>query len=221
MTQTANGCAFRLLAQTRLPIVTGKTVDAIVFGCDPANPDVIALVHKNPQVQTQCALVRLHSACITSEVLGSAKCDCASQLDTALSMISQTDWGVLVYLLRHEGRGIGLVNKIRAYALQGEGMDTVDANLALGFGADDRDFGPAVRTLELLGVRRVALLTNNPEKEAVLRSAGVEVVERISMDVPITEHNRDYLAAKRRHFGHHIKCLSDVACNDPFLANPA
>lgn len=193
---------FRTLAKTQIPIVTGKTVDAVVFGTDPVNPDVIALIHRSPQAHVDHALVRLHSACITSEVLGSVKCDCAIQLNTALSMISRTDWGVLVYLLRHEGRGIGLVNKIRAYALQAEGMDTVDANLALGFGADDRDFKPAVRALELLGVRRLALLTNNPEKESVLRSAGFEVVERIPMDVPITEHNRDYLATKRSYFGH-------------------
>jgi GTP cyclohydrolase II len=159
-------------------------------------------VHRTPGTDPDHAVVRLHSACITGEVLGSAKCDCGPQLDAALEAIARADWGVLVYLLRHEGRGIGLVNKIRAYALQDEGLDTVAANFALGFGADDRDFTPAVQALELLGVTRVALLTNNPAKAAVLRAAGVDVVKRVPMEVPINEHNRGYLSTKRRFFGH-------------------
>lgn len=199
-TETDNN--FKLLATTKLPIFTGRLVDAVVFGSDPDDPDVVALVHKNPDVVPDKALVRLHSACITSEVLGSTKCDCAEQLDTAISLASESDWGIVVYLLKHEGRGIGLVNKIRAYSLQYTGLDTVDANLELGFGADDRNFEPAVKALELLGVKKVELLTNNPDKVAALRSSGFDVVKRIAMDVPITDFNRDYLIKKQEYFGH-------------------
>lgn len=195
---------FGVLAHTTLPILTGKMVDAVVFGTEPDNPDVIVLINKKPDVESDQALVRLHSACITSEVLGSTKCDCASQLNLAISMISESDWGILVYLLKHEGRGIGLVNKIKAYALQNEGLDTVDANVALGFGIDDRDFSPAVEALKLLGVKRVELLSNNPEKEKALDSSDIEVVQRISMDVPINEFNRQYLFTKKQHFGHQL-----------------
>ncbi|OUS24265.1 hypothetical protein A9Q99_25370 [Gammaproteobacteria bacterium 45_16_T64] len=193
---------FEMLACTKLPIVTGKVVDAVVFGSDASDPEVIALVHKKPGADTDKALVRLHSACITSEVLGSSKCDCAEQLDTAISLVSEADWGIVVYLLKHEGRGIGLVNKIRAYSLQDKGLDTVDANLELGFGADDRDFDPAVKALELMGVKRIELLTNNPDKVAALRTSGFDVVKRIAMDVPITDFNRGYLIKKQQYFGH-------------------
>jgi GTP cyclohydrolase II len=207
--KTDNEVTFGILATTKLPIVTGRLVDAVVFGTDPDDPDVIALVHKNPDVKTDKALVRLHSACITSEVLGSTKCDCAEQLDTAISLVSDSDWGIVVYLLKHEGRGIGLVNKIRAYSLQHEGLDTVDANLELGFGADDRDFNPAVKALRLLGVNQVELLTNNPEKVAALRSSGFDVFRRTAMDVPITDFNRDYLVKKQEYFGHQLlRCPS-------------
>ena len=200
---------FEILASTKLPIVTGKVVDAVVFGDDASDPDVIALVHKRANTTTDKALVRLHSACITSEVLGSSKCDCAEQLDKAISLVSDCDWGIVVYLLKHEGRGIGLVNKIRAYSLQDEGFDTVDANLELGFGADDRDFDPAVRALKLLGVKRIELLTNNPDKVEALNSSGFDVVKRIAMDVPITEFNRGYLIKKQQYFGHQpLRCPS-------------
>jgi GTP cyclohydrolase II len=194
--------SIEVLARARLPVMSGQVMEAVVLGTDPAHPDVIALVHRNPAASPDHAVVRLHSACITGEALGSAKCDCGIQLDTALAAIAQSDWGVVIYLLRHEGRGIGLVNKIRAYALQEQGFDTVSANLHLGFNADDRDFAPAVRTLEILGIRRVALLTNNPEKIAVLRDAGVDVIRQMPMEVPVTEHNRGYLLTKRRFFGH-------------------
>lgn len=193
---------FKILATTKLPIFTGRLVDAVVFGSNADDPDVVALVHKNPEVVTDKALVRLHSACITSEVLGSTKCDCAEQLETAISMVSDADWGIVVYLLKHEGRGIGLVNKIRAYSLQHTGLDTVDANLELGFGADERNFEHAVKALELLGVKQVELLTNNPEKVAALSLSGIDVVKRIAMDVPITDFNRDYLIKKQEYFGH-------------------
>jgi len=199
---------FEILARAKLPIVTGKVVDAVVIGDDASNPDVIALVHKKANANPGKALVRLHSACITSEVLGSSKCDCAEQLDTAISLASDSDWGIVIYLLKHEGRGIGLVNKILAYSLQDEGLDTVDANLKLGFGADDRDFDPAVKALKLLGVKDIDLLTNNPDKVEVLSSSGFDV-KRVAMDVPITEFNRGYLIKKQQYFGHQpLRCPS-------------
>jgi GTP cyclohydrolase II len=147
-------------------------------------------------------LARVHSECWTSEVLGSLKCDCRDQLDAALERIAGEGTGVLVYL-RQEGRGIGLGNKIRAYALQNSGADTVEANLALGFEADARSYDLAAAILSDLGVRSVRLLTNNPLKVAGLKKAGVVVADRIAHWVGENQHNAGYLAVKRRKMGHH------------------
>jgi GTP cyclohydrolase II len=147
-------------------------------------------------------LCRVHSECWTSEVVGSLKCDCREQLDAALERIAAEGTGVVVYL-RQEGRGIGLGNKVRAYALQNSGADTVEANLALGFEADERDYDPAAAILKDLGVRSVRLLTNNPLKVAGVRAAGVPVADRISHWVGENQYNSAYLAVKRRKMGHH------------------
>ena len=147
-------------------------------------------------------LCRVHSECWTSEVVGSLKCDCRDQLDAALERIAAEGTGVVVYL-RQEGRGIGLGNKVRAYALQNTGADTVEANLALGFEADERKYDMAAAILEDLGVRSVRLLTNNPLKVAGLRAAGIAVTDRISHWVGENQHNAAYLAVKRRKMGHH------------------
>ena len=147
-------------------------------------------------------LCRVHSECWTSEVLGSLKCDCREQLDRALEKIAAEGAGVVVYL-RQEGRGIGLGNKIRAYDLQNRGADTVEANLALGFEADERTYDLAATILADLGVRSVRLLTNNPLKVAGLEAAGVKIVDRISHWVGENQHNAAYLAVKRRKMGHH------------------
>ena len=147
-------------------------------------------------------LTRVHSECWTSEVLGSLKCDCREQLDAAISRIAAEGTGVVVYL-RQEGRGIGLGNKVRAYALQNDGADTVEANLALGFEADDRRYDPAAAILKDLGVRSIRLLTNNPTKIAGLRASGVVITERISHWVGENQYNAEYLAVKRRKMGHH------------------
>jgi GTP cyclohydrolase II len=147
-------------------------------------------------------LTRVHSECWTSEVLGSLKCDCREQLDASIARIAAEGTGVVVYL-RQEGRGIGLGNKVRAYALQNDGADTVEANLALGFEADDRRYEPAAAILKDLGVRSIRLLTNNPTKVAGLRSSGVVITERISHWVGENQYNSDYLAVKRRKMGHH------------------
>ena len=147
-------------------------------------------------------LCRVHSECWTSEVIGSLKCDCREQLDAALERIAAEGTGLVVYL-RQEGRGIGLGNKVRAYALQNDGADTVEANLALGFEADSRRYDLAAAILKDQGVRSIRLLTNNPLKVAGLRSAGVVVAERIAHWVGENQHNAAYLAIKRRKMGHH------------------
>lgn len=146
-------------------------------------------------------LVRLHSECLTGDVFGSLKCDCGPQLHEALRIIGAEGAGVLLYL-RQEGRGIGLANKLRAYALQDRGLDTVDANRRLGFADDERDYGHAAAMLRLLGIDRVRLLTNNPAKAEGLEKAGIAVVERVSHHMPANPHNADYLATKRERSGH-------------------
>jgi GTP cyclohydrolase II len=146
-------------------------------------------------------LARVHSECWTGETLGSRKCDCREQLDRAIAAIAETGRGVVVYL-RQEGRGIGLGNKIRAYALQEQGHDTVEANEALGFAADLRSYDLAADILRDLGVQSVALMTNNPDKVQGLESAGVRVAERVPHWGEHHEHNRDYLEVKRTKLGH-------------------
>jgi GTP cyclohydrolase II/3,4-dihydroxy 2-butanone 4-phosphate synthase/GTP cyclohydrolase II len=147
-------------------------------------------------------LTRVHSECWTSEVIGSLKCDCREQLDAALERIAAEGAGVVVYL-RQEGRGIGLGNKIRAYALQEGGADTVEANLALGFEADARSYDLAGAMLRDLGVRSVRLMTNNPLKIRGVEDAGIPVTQRVSHWVGENQHNAGYLAVKRRKMGHH------------------
>ncbi|RKQ84606.1 GTP cyclohydrolase II [Brockia lithotrophica] len=150
-------------------------------------------------------LVRVHSECLTGDVFGSYRCDCGPQLEAALARI-EAEGGVLVYL-RQEGRGIGLYEKLRAYALQERGFDTVDANLVLGHPVDARDYDVAAAILFDLGVRRVRLLTNNPDKVEALRQYGVEVVERVPLEIPPREENRRYLEAKKHRLGHLLSHL--------------
>ncbi len=149
----------------------------------------------------EAVLCRVHSECLTGEVFGSLKCDCRAQLDKALAAIAAADRGIVVYL-RQEGRGIGLGNKIRAYALQAEGKDTVEANLALGFAADLRSYDMAAAILRDLGVASIALMTNNPQKLAGLEQAGVQIARHVPHWVEDTEHNREYLEVKRAKMGH-------------------
>jgi 3,4-dihydroxy 2-butanone 4-phosphate synthase/GTP cyclohydrolase II len=152
-------------------------------------------------------LVRLHSECLTGDVFGSERCDCGDQLRQALAAISEAGRGVLVYL-HQEGRGIGLANKIRAYALQDQGRDTVEANFELGFREDLRDYGIGAQILRDLGVSRVRLLTNNPRKIGGLESYGIDVVARAPLEVPPHAGNIDYLRTKQTKLGHLLSGLS-------------
>lgn len=150
-------------------------------------------------------LVRLHSACLTGDILASMRCDCGPQLLAALEAIRDAESGALLYLLGHEGRGIGLVNKVRAYALQDEGADTVEANLRLGLPVDARDYSDAAEALRILGVHRLRLLTNNPLKVEALTAAGLEVVERVPHQAGANPFNLEYLRVKREMLGHHLE----------------
>ena len=155
-------------------------------------------------------LVRVHSECLTGEVLGSLRCDCGAQLSESMKMIAEAGSGVLVYLRGHEGRGIGIGAKIAAYALQDQGLDTVDANLALGLPTDARTYHDAVAILKDLGLQRVRLLTNNPDKCSALAAAGIQVAERVVMQTAITPDNLAYLKTKSQRMGHRIAGIDSI-----------
>ncbi len=191
----------RIAARARLPVSASSDTELIAFRSIADAADHVALVIGKRDGSTP--VVRLHSECLTGDVLGSLKCDCGPQLHEALHQIAGAGWGVLLYL-RQEGRGIGLVNKLRAYALQDQGFDTVDANIRLGFAVDARDFAVAAQMLRLLSVDRVRLLTNNPEKVAGLEAEGVEVVERLPLKIAANPHNAQYLETKRDRTGHKL-----------------
>jgi 3,4-dihydroxy 2-butanone 4-phosphate synthase/GTP cyclohydrolase II len=155
----------------------------------------------------QGALVRVHSECLTGDILGSLRCDCGSQLEQALAAISNEGAGAVVYLRGHEGRGIGLGHKIRAYQLQEDGLDTVDANVALGLPVDSRNYGIGAQILGSLGIRRLRLITNNPAKYSGLEGYGLSIVSRVALPTVATPHNVRYLRTKRQRLGH---CLSET-----------
>ncbi len=188
-----------VVARATLPVEGLPPTQIVVFRASDDGQDHVALLvgafgGKPP-------LVRLHSECLTGDVFGSLKCDCGLQLKAALKLIGDEGGGVLLYL-RQEGRGIGLANKIRAYALQDRGLDTVDANRRLGFADDERDYGHAAAMLKALGIDQVRLLTNNPGKVAGLEGAGIAVSERVPHHMPANPHNTDYLAVKQTRSGH-------------------
>jgi GTP cyclohydrolase II len=190
-----------IAARARLPVAGAEDSEIVAFRTPEMPGEHVALLVGSPDGRPP--LVRLHSECLTGDALGSLKCDCGPQLHAAIHAIERSGWGILLYL-RQEGRGIGLINKLRAYALQDQGFDTVDANTRLGFAVDARDFAVAARMLALLGQDRVRLLTNNPAKVAGLEAAGVTVIERVPHKLPPNPHNERYLATKRDRTGHQL-----------------
>jgi 3,4-dihydroxy 2-butanone 4-phosphate synthase / GTP cyclohydrolase II len=148
-------------------------------------------------------LVRVHSSCVTGDILGSLRCDCGDQLHSSLQIIETEGKGVVLYM-NQEGRGIGLLNKLKAYKLQEQGRDTVEANLELGFGSDQRDYGVGAQILRALGVSKMKLMSNNPRKRAGLLGYGLEIVDTVAIEIKPNEHNEKYLFTKRDKMGHEI-----------------
>jgi GTP cyclohydrolase II len=201
----ADADALRIVTRARLPVSACEEAEIVAFRSNADLREHVALVIGKQSGDRQ-PLVRLHSECLTGDILGSLKCDCGPQLDAALHAMAHEaadagGWGVLLYL-RQEGRGIGLVNKLRAYRLQDQGFDTVEANQRLGLPDEARDFPVAARMLELLGAGQIRLLTNNPAKVAALQAAGIIVSERVPHQLPENPHNARYLATKRDRSGH-------------------
>jgi len=191
------------LSQCELPTQYGL-VKCYAFRLAPGCPENLALVWRRPGDRSH-PIVRIHSECLTGDVIGSYRCDCGSQFALSMAMLAAAPHAILIYLRGHEGRGIGLLNKIRAYHRQQVlGEDTVDANVGLGLPVDARSYDDAVAFLRQLSVSAVTILTNNPDKISVLRSAGIRVIRRIPLAVPATSDSKRYIAAKVSRLGHLI-----------------
>jgi GTP cyclohydrolase II len=197
----------RVVASTRLPTMFG------VFdltGFERANVDKgeteSALLLKLGDPKNRTPLLRIHSQCLTGEVLGSLRCDCRGQLELAMSAIADEGSGLVIYE-HQEGRGIGLMEKLKAYGLQDKGLDTVEANQALGFDADYRDFSLAVAILHEIGIDRVRLLSNNPQKVEALTKGGIEVIEQIACEAPPNPYALSYLRTKKKKMGHSLTIM--------------
>ena len=208
--------AFRLKKESL--IIKGEKVhlpteygnfELIPFIDKTSNLEHVALI-KGTWEPDEPILTRVHSSCVTGDIFGSLRCDCGPQLHKAMQMIDKEGKGVLVYM-NQEGRGIGLFNKIKAYKLQEQGMDTVEANIALGFNEDERDYGVGAQILKELGVRKMRLLTNNPVKRIGLEGFGIEIVENINLEVPVNEHNHFYMSTKRDKMGHFLHLLPPLS----------
>jgi len=212
MNRGAQNRGIRRIVSTHLPTVFG-VFDLIGFerrGFDRANiakrEGETALVMALGDLQEGVPLLRIHSQCLTGEVLGSLRCDCRGQLQVAMSTMAAQGAGLVIYL-HQEGRGIGLMAKLKAYALQDHGLDTIEANEALGFDADCRDFSLAVAVLHELKVRQVRLMTNNPQKVQALTNGGIEVIELIACEAPPSPYALSYLRTKKKRMGHSLTIM--------------
>ncbi|MEN8262321.1 MAG: bifunctional 3,4-dihydroxy-2-butanone-4-phosphate synthase/GTP cyclohydrolase II [Nitrospirota bacterium] len=200
-----NQCLVTRKATAKLPTLPGGKFTAIVFGNQVDDSEHVALVKGDISPEDE-VLVRVHSECLTGDAFNSKRCDCGEQLHKAMSMIKKEGKGVLLYM-RQEGRGIGLANKIKAYALQDEGMDTVEANVKLGFKPDLRDYGIGAQMLVNLGVHKMRLITNNPKKLIGLEGYGLSVVDRVPLETKAHDKNVQYLKTKKKKMGHILKNL--------------
>lgn len=190
----------QIVAQAKVPLEDSEHTKIIAFRPRDGGAEHLAIVVGEPDVNSP-VLIRIHSECYTGDLLGSLRCDCGHQLRGAIALMAASGSGIILYLAQ-EGRGIGLINKLRAYQLQDLGRDTVDANLDLGFDEDERDYHVALQMLKLMNVRQVRLLTNNPRKVNALSTLGVDVVERVAHVFPANRHNRGYLYTKGSRGGH-------------------
>jgi 3,4-dihydroxy 2-butanone 4-phosphate synthase / GTP cyclohydrolase II len=202
----------RRVATARIPTAYGDFT-AVVFESRPDGTEHVAFV-RGDVGGDRSVLVRVHSECLTGDVFGSLRCDCGPQLDLAMERVAAEDRGVVVYLRGHEGRGIGLGQKLRAYALQEQGRDTVEANLELGFPADSREYGIGALILLDLGVEKMRLMTNNPRKCEVISGYGLEIVERVPLVLAPTLENITYLRAKQAKLGHLLGLLDGAEPGD-------
>jgi len=189
-------------AEATLPTEFGS-FQIIGFRSTTSDEEFVALV-KGEIDPERPTLVRIHSQCLTGDVFHSLKCDCGPQLQRAMEMVQAEGSGIIVYQ-QQEGRGIGIVNKIRAYALQDEGADTIEANLQLGFAVDEREYNQCAEIIKLLGARRVRLMSNNPDKVRALRAAGTEIVERVPLEVKAHQTAHKYLLTKKEKMGHLLR----------------
>jgi GTP cyclohydrolase II len=194
------GAGLRIVASAPVPLADARNSRVVAFRAEGSSIEHLAIVVGSPDT-TEAPLVRIHSECFTGDLLGSLRCDCGDQLRGAIRRMAENGAGIVLYLAQ-EGRGIGLVNKLRAYTLQDRGLDTMDANRVLGWGADERNFLIGANMLLALGVKRVRLLTNNPDKIAGLTACGIEVVGREAHAFAPNEVNDSYLATKAVRFGH-------------------
>jgi GTP cyclohydrolase II len=190
-----------IAGEAYVPLSSGVRTRFVVFR-DSFGDDLVAVIVGTPDLSKPVP-VRIHSACLTGDVFGSRRCDCGDQLRLALKRLQEAGGGIILYLAQ-EGRGVGLANKMRTYKLQDAGLDTVDANTTLGFEDDERDYGVAVRMLQMLGATRVVLLTNNPDKLDSLAKAGIEISGRMPLETPVNADNRRYLTAKAARAGHQL-----------------
>jgi 3,4-dihydroxy 2-butanone 4-phosphate synthase/GTP cyclohydrolase II len=165
--------------------------------------DIHLALIKGDWKENEPVMVRVHSSCATGDIFGSCRCDCGGQLHAAMKMVDEAGRGAIVYM-KQEGRGIGLLNKLKAYQLQEQGMDTVEANLSLGFQMDHRDYGIGAQILRDLGISRMRLITNNPSKRSAIQGYGLEIVEKIPLKIKPNEHNKRYLDTKRDKMGHEL-----------------